>query len=73
MRQLNIIIATNIKQKRIIKGYTQNELAIHSKRCKSTISKIETERLPSVDTLCNIANALNLTLNEICGRSRLYL
>lgn len=60
------LIATNIRKERCSKNMTQAELAEKSGYSHVTIRKIEASNIKkyfSIDTVCNIADALNVDVS----------
>lgn len=67
-------IGIKIKFERIKRNLTQEELGFRAELSKSTIWKIETNRVsPNVDTLEKIANALEMTFIELVDTSKVEL
>lgn len=66
---MNKIIGKNIKTYRIKQNITQEELASKINIDRTTLSHYETgNRLPSILILCDIADCLHVTLDELVGR-----
>lgn len=62
------ILGDNIREFRIKAGLTQNELAKKIDVSDITISRYENgRREPSLDTLFDISNALNVSVNKLVG------
>lgn len=62
-------ITNNLESIRKEKGLTQVELAAKLNVQQSTISHIENgERNPSAELLCNLAEALGVTIDELIGK-----
>ena len=62
------IIVNNIKKERIKRSMTQAELALKSGYSHITIRKIEAKKVKkyfSIDTICNIADALDVEVSEL--------
>ena len=59
---------------RLTKGLTQKELAEKAKVTEAALSYYENEKhIPTVTTACAIADALGVTINDLCGYSNLML
>ena len=59
---------------RITKGLTQKELAEKAKVTEAALSRYENgKRIPNVATACAIADALGVTIDDLCGYSNLVL
>lgn len=64
------ILASRIRQQRLIVGLSQSDLSKLVKVNRTTITLIEGgERVPSVEVLCAIADALGVTTDYLLGRS----
>ncbi|MCK5611311.1 helix-turn-helix transcriptional regulator [Candidatus Pacearchaeota archaeon] len=65
------MVKENLKKCRDEKGWTQSELAARTKNLTPDwISHFETgRRVPSVPKLIELADALDLTLDELVGRN----
>jgi len=64
------VLKQRITEKRIAVGITQAELARRSHLTPSAISQIENgSRFPTLPTLYKIADALNVSLDYLIGRS----
>lgn len=59
--------AVRLRRTRKELGLTQKEVAARIKKCKSEISQYETGTLPSFWNLCELARALNVSLDWLCG------
>lgn len=60
------IIAYKIKELRLKKGFTVQELAYRCDKERSNLSRIESGRAnPTLQTLCIICNALEVSLAEL--------
>ena len=66
------IISKNIKKYRWKSGLSQDQLARKANVPYSTYLKIESGYTPnpSIQTIINIAEALNLTIDELVGRKK---
>ena len=66
----NINLAGNIKKHRKAKGWTQQELATKASIPLSILAKIEQgfSNNPTIQTVLKIADALNITLNDLVER-----
>lgn len=66
------IISKNIKKYRRKSGLSQDQLARKANVPYSTYLKIESGYTPnpSIQTIINIAEALNLTIDELVGRKK---
>ena len=64
------MLSENIKKLREKKGWTQQDLAYHTKLSYNTISKIEqgASQKPIMQTLIKLADALNVSLDDLVGR-----
>lgn len=59
-------IASKIKELRLRRGFTVQELAYRCDMERSNVSRIETGRSnPTLRTLCAICNALDVPLSEL--------
>lgn len=59
---------------RIVKGLTLKELAEKAEVTEAALSRYENgKRTPKVTTACAIADALGITINDLCGYSNLTL
>lgn len=59
---------------RLTKGLTLKELAQKTKVTATALSYYENEkRIPKLTTACAIADALGVTINDLCGYSNLML
>ena len=67
------ILAKNVKKYRIDRGLSQDQMARKADMPYSTYLKIESGRTtnPSLQTLVNIAEALEISLDELVGRKTL--
>ncbi len=60
------LLATRLKQLRLEKNITQEELSYRSELTLSQIARIETVKInPTVSTMFKIAAALNVKINEL--------
>lgn len=60
------LLATRLKQLRLEKNITQEELSYRSELTLSQIARIETVKInPTVSTMFKIAAALNIKINEL--------
>lgn len=65
-----ITIGERIKKARIDRGFTQIQLSVLSGVSTQTITAWETGRMcPSIITLIPVANVLNISLDELVGRT----
>lgn len=56
---------------RLTKGLTQKELAEKAEVTEAALSYYENEKhIPTVTTACAIADALGVTINDLCGYSK---
>jgi transcriptional regulator with XRE-family HTH domain len=68
---LSEVIADRIKEERLIKGWSQTNLWHATNLSSSALSEIETgKRIPKLETLIRIADALDLSLDYLCGRDK---
>lgn len=59
----------NIKLERLKRGLTQQQLAERTDLTYQDISRYETGRVnPTLDRLCRLADALNVTTDRLLGR-----
>lgn len=59
-------LALNIRRLRLLKGYTQGDLANFAGLAKRTICMIETRKaIPRTDTVYEIAHALDTTVESL--------
>ena len=67
------ILAENVKKYRIDRGLSQDQMARKADMPYSTYLKIESgiTTNPSLQTLINIAEALEISLDELVGRKTL--
>ncbi|MBA7573407.1 hypothetical protein ES708_15203 [subsurface metagenome] len=67
------ILAKNVKKYRIDRGLSQDQMARKADMPYSTYLKIESgiTTNPSLQTLVNIAEALEISLDELVGRKTL--
>lgn len=63
-----ILLAKRLKERRIEIGYTQKELGQMIGVTKASISGYENgDRIPSIDTLVDLANALQIEISYLLG------
>lgn len=66
MENLKRKIACNLRQQRAKSRISQEKLAEMTGISQQFICSIETEKVnPSIETMLKIANALNITLNDL--------
>ena len=58
----------NLRKIRERKGLFQEDLAKKTGMSQTAISAIETRESCSIETACKLADALNVSLDELCGR-----
>jgi transcriptional regulator with XRE-family HTH domain len=62
-------LGKNLRQARLDKGYSLQDLAELSNVSRSMLSKIErNEKNPTINVLCQIAEALDLTVSQLLGQ-----
>lgn len=67
------IIGLRVKHHRIRNKFSQEDLADMIGMSRISISCLERgERLPSLDSLVNLANALQVSANDLLGENLLY-
>lgn len=63
-------VAKLLKEERLRQKLSMNQVAIRSGLAYQMISYVEREmRIPRLDTLLRISNALNLSLGELIGKA----
>lgn len=64
-----MILGTRLKEFRLRRGLTQEELAATLHVCRTTIAGWENgKRIPDIFMLCNIADAFEVSLDDLVGR-----
>ena len=69
-RGLRVVgLAARLRSLRLARGVTQGQLAAVAGMARTTLVMFESERsLPSLDSLCGLADALDVTTDELLGR-----
>lgn len=66
------VLPRNLKELRELRSLTQAELAARAEMAAASISHFETgQRVPSLDSLVKLADALEVTVDTLLGRSPL--
>ena len=67
-------LGRRIRSERVLRGWTQNELADHAQLTQASIARIELGRNPGLraDSLFMIAEALQVSTDYLMGREDIF-